>query len=44
MNIALSVVATVVFLNQYCAGSKIETNEMGRARGTLWGRIEVCAG
>ena len=33
-----------VLLTQYCAGDKMEKNEMGRACGTYGGRGEVCKG
>jgi hypothetical protein len=33
-----------VLLTYYCAGDKIEKDEMGGACSTVWGRGEACTG
>jgi len=33
-----------ILLTQYCAGGKIEKNEMGWGMWHVWGRGEVCTG
>ena len=35
---------SLILLTQYCAGGKIEKNEIGGACGAYGGRGEVCAG